>query len=106
MVQARRPDAEAADLLVAAVVELGNLDPRRQLVEIDGEEGVVHPQPEELAHRARLLRPLDPERRLRVVGRTEEGNALDVVPVKMREEQVDRERARPATIHERRAELA
>src|SRR5204863_386077 len=57
-------------------------------------------------HGAGLLRAADAKRRPWVVGGTEERNALDVIPVKMREQEIHRERPVVAAVHQRGAELA
>src|SRR2546421_583825 len=106
MEDARRAHAEPPDLLVAPVLQLADGELRRKIVDVDRKERVVHAQAEELAHRARLLGTADAERRLGVVRRTEERNALDVTPVEVRQQDVDGEGPRAAAVHERLAELA
>src|SRR5438093_8135322 len=103
---ARGAHAEPSDLLVASVLELADRELRGQVVDVHRKERVVHPQTEKLAHRARLLRSTDAKRRLRVVRGTKEGYALDVIPVKVREQEIDGERPVTASVHEGRAELA
>jgi len=83
MEDACRPHAEPSDLLVASILELADGELRGKIVDVDRKERVVHPEAEELAHRAGLLGAADPERRLGVIRGTEERNALDVIPVEM-----------------------
>jgi hypothetical protein len=106
VIEVRRTDAEHSDLLVGQVLELTDLELRWQIIEIDREERIVHPHTEQLLHRTRLLRPADAQHAVRVVRGTEERDPLDVVPVQVREEEVDRERTSAVAIHERDAELA
>src|SRR5207237_4072870 len=103
---ARGAHAEPPDLLVASILQLADGQLRGKIIDVDGKKRIVHPEPEELAHRAGLLGAADAQRRLRIVRRTEEGNALDVIPMEVREQEVDGERPRAAAVHERRAELA
>ena len=102
----RRADAIAADELVRAVTQLPDLERRGQVVDVHWKERVVHALSKQLLDWTRLLRPADAQRAVRVIGRPEEGDALDVIPVQMRQQQIDRERTRPVRAHERDAELA
>ena len=83
MEDARRAHAVLPDLLVGSIGHLGDLELDRQVVEVDREEGVVHAEAEELAHRSRLLGAADAKRALGIVGRAEERDALDVIPVQV-----------------------
>src|SRR2546426_3310472 len=96
---ARGTDAEPPDLLVAPVLELANRKLGGQVIDVDGKERVVHSQAEELAHGAGLLRSADAERSLRIVRGTEKRNALNMVPVEVREQEIDGERPRTAAVH-------
>src|SRR5207245_9668798 len=76
------------------------------LVDVVRKDRVVHPETEERAHGAGLFGAADAQRRLRVVRGAEERDPLDVIPMEMREEEVDGKRPRAAAVHEGCAELA
>src|SRR5205814_9772535 len=106
MADARGANAESPDLLVASILQLADGELRGQIVDVDRKERVVHTETEELPHRSGLLRAADAKGRPWVVRGAEERDALDVIPVKMREQEIHREGPVVAAVHERGAELA
>src|SRR5436190_16842348 len=106
MEDARRANTKSSDLLVAPILELADGQLRGQIVDVDRKERVVHSETEELAHRAGLLRAADAKGRPWVVRGAEERDALDVIPVKMREQEIHREGPVVGAVRDRGAELA
>src|SRR6266511_6488310 len=96
---------ERADTLVRPIRHLvdGELD--RKIVDVDGKEWIVHSHAQQLFHRSRLLWSDDPQAALRVERWSEERNALDVIPVEMRQQQIHFEWGLAAAVHHRHPEL-
>src|SRR5262249_27094484 len=100
-----RPDAEWTRRALGGLGELVDLDLRGDGVEVDREEGVVHAETEEILERLGVMRRVDAERRARVERGAEERDALDVVPVQVRDEEVEIDRGVPV-LRELNTELA